>query len=208
MVPLALLGELAAHEQELLAGMAAHEAVDRRADWRSAASGRPASCRAASPCRARPRRGESGRMKFSREGVEQPEGQVVVVVAAVDRLLADVAQRVVHPAHVPLEAEAEAAGIGRDATRRGQAVDSSAIVTMPGSVRVDRLVHAPQEVDRFEVLVAAVPVRDPLAGLARVVEVEHRRHRIDAQAVELVALEPEHAHWRPGSRRPRWRPKL
>ena len=37
----------------------------------------------------------------------------MVVVATVDRVLLEVAQRVVHPAHVPLEAEAQAADVGR-----------------------------------------------------------------------------------------------
>ena len=52
---------------------------------------------------------ERGRMKFSLNAYMQAEGQLVVVVAAVDRVLLEVAERVVHPAHVPLEAEAEAA---------------------------------------------------------------------------------------------------
>ncbi len=60
-----------------------------------------------------------------------------------------------------------------------------------GRRAVGDLVHAPQEVDGVEVLVAAVAVRHPFAGLARVVEVEHRRDGVDAQAVEAVALEPE-----------------
>ena len=38
---------------------------------------------------------------------------LVVVPAPVHRVLAHVGERVVHPAHVPLEAEAEAAGVGR-----------------------------------------------------------------------------------------------
>jgi len=47
------------------------------------------------------------------EGVEQAKGQVVVVMLAVDRLARHVAERVVHPAHVPFEAEAEPADIDR-----------------------------------------------------------------------------------------------
>lgn len=43
------------------------------------------------------------------EGVEQAEGQLVVVIAPVQRVFADVRQAVVHPAHVPLMAEAQAA---------------------------------------------------------------------------------------------------
>ena len=38
---------------------------------------------------------------------------------------------------------------------------------------------------------AAVLVRDPLALLARVIEVEHRGHGIDPQPVDAVAVEPE-----------------
>ena len=53
------------------------------------------------------------------------------------------------------------------------------------------LVEPLDEVDRLEVLVAAEDVGDPLAGFARVVEVEHRGDGIDAQAVEVVAIEPE-----------------
>src|SRR3546814_10577715 len=39
------------------------------------------------------------------EGIDQAEGHLVVVMAAVDRVLAQVFQRVVHPAHVPLRSE-------------------------------------------------------------------------------------------------------
>ena len=45
--------------------------------------------------------------------VRHRERHLVVVVLPVDRLAAQVAQRVVHPAHVPLEAEAEAAVVDR-----------------------------------------------------------------------------------------------
>ena len=45
--------------------------------------------------------------------VHHRERHLVVVVAAVDRREAQVLQRVVHPAHVPFEAEAEAADIRR-----------------------------------------------------------------------------------------------
>ncbi len=56
---------------------------------------------------------------------------------------------------------------------------------------VEDLVEALQECDRFQVLVAALAVRNPFAGLAAVVEVEHRGHRIDAQPVHVIALGPE-----------------
>ena len=43
---------------------------------------------------------------------------LVVVVVAIDRVLRQVVERVVHPAHVPLEAKAEAALVGRPRNAR------------------------------------------------------------------------------------------
>ena len=45
-----------------------------------------------------------------------------------------------------------------------------------------------QEVDRLEVLAPAVLVRHPVPRLARVIEVEHRRDGVDAQAVDVVLV--------------------
>src|SRR5262245_56889654 len=47
-----------------------------------------------------------------------------------------------------------------------------------------------QEVDRLEVLAAAELVRHPLARLARVVEIEHRRDRVDSQRIDVELLDP------------------
>ena len=60
-----------------------------------------------------------------------------------------------------------------------------------GEVGVDGLVELLQEAEGLEVLVAAVLVRDPLARLAGVVEVEHRGHGVDPEPVDVVAVEPE-----------------
>ena len=54
-----------------------------------------------------------------------------MVVLAVHGVLQEVLERVVHPAEVPLQPEAQAAGYtGRDTM--GQAVDSSAMVWVSG----------------------------------------------------------------------------
>jgi hypothetical protein len=122
-------------------------------------------------------------------GVDHREGHLVVVVLAVDRLQRRVVQRVVHPAHVPLQAEAEAAHVGR----RGDATPARRLLGHrddAGRAPVDRGVRLLQELDRVEVLPAAVLVRQPLPVLARVVEVEHRGHRVDAQAVDVELLQP------------------
>ena len=48
-------------------------------------------------------------------GIEHRESQLAVVILAIGRVFFDVLKGVVHPAHVPLEAIAQAAAIGRRA---------------------------------------------------------------------------------------------
>ena len=114
----------------------------------------------------------------------------MVVVAAVDRVLLEVAERVVHPAHVPLEAEAEPAEVrrARDAGPGGRLLGRR---DDPGLAAVDHLVELLEERDRVEVLAAAELVRDPLALAARVVEVQHRGDRVDPDPVDVVLAQPE-----------------
>ncbi len=99
------------------------------------------------------------------ERVQQAEGQLVVVPATVDRLLRDVRQGVVHPAHVPLEAEAQPAHVRRPRhLRPGRRLFGDG--QHAGTLGVHDLIHALQEGDRFQVFPATVLIRDPLAGLA------------------------------------------
>ena len=124
------------------------------------------------------------------EGVDQAEGQLVVVILAVDRLVAEVTNRVVHPAHVPLEAEAQAAQVGgpRDARPGGRFLGDREDA---GELQVRLLVQLLEEADGLQVLAAAELVGQPVARLAAVVEIEHRGHGIDPQAVDVVLVEPE-----------------
>ena len=120
-LPLAPLGELVAHEEELLAGVAEHVAVEQAevgellpdvarhlVDQRALA---------VDDLVVRERQDE-----VLGEGVDQAEAELAVLVLAVDRVFVHVDEGVVHPAHVPLQAEAEAAEIGgpRDAREAGR----------------------------------------------------------------------------------------
>ena len=131
-------------------------------------------------------------------GVHQRERHLVVVVLPVDRLVGDVGQRVVHPAHVPLQPEAQAAQVRRPGDARpgrgllGDRDDA-------GHALVDRRVGLLQQLHGLEVLAAAVLVGHPLAVLARVVEVEHRGDGVDPQAVDVELLAASRARWRRGS---------
>src|SRR5437867_5471053 len=122
--------------------------------------------------------------------VQHREREVVLVKAAEDGIAPEIIQRVMHPAHVPFERKAETAEIRRARDKR------------PGSgffgyrdhawtFRVHEMVEVFQEIDGFEVLVAAVLVREPFAGLARVIEVKHRGDGIHAQSVDVKAVAPE-----------------
>ena len=61
----------------------------------------------------------------------------------------------------------------------------------PGKPGVQDRVGVLQELDRLEILVAAIDVRNPAAPRARIVEVEHRGDGIHAQSVEVIHLQPE-----------------
>ncbi len=104
--------------------------------------------------------------------------------------MVEVPQRVVHPAHVPLQAEAQPAQIGgpRHAGpgRRflGHGEDARIL-------QVDLLVELLDEGDRFQVFAPAELIGNPLAVLAAVVEVEHRGDRIDPQPIDVILVEPE-----------------
>ena len=111
------------------------------------------------------------------------------MVLPVDRLFLEVAKGVVHPPHVPLQAEAEPAlrGLLRDPRPGGRLLGDGHDAGHPP---VGRRVGLLEQADRLEVLAPAVHVGDPLAVLARVVEVEHRGHGVDAQPVDVELLQP------------------
>ena len=124
------------------------------------------------------------------EGVQHREGEQVVLPPAVDGSSWTYCEHVVHPAHVPLVGEPEPAEMRRPA-HAGHAVDSSAAVIVPGcSPWVSVLSRCRNSIaSRF----SRPPnwFGNPLPCRARVVQVEHRRHGVHAQAVDVILLEPE-----------------
>src|SRR5262245_6765198 len=110
--PLVLLSELAAHEQELLAGMTKHEAVIGAQIGKSL----PRIARHATENRALAVHDLVVRQRQDEvlgEGVVQPELDLAVMIAAIDRIFADIVEGVVHPPHIPFVAEAKPAMLDR-----------------------------------------------------------------------------------------------
>ena len=123
------------------------------------------------------------------ERVQHGERHLVVVVTAVDRVPARVAQGVVHPPHVPFHREAEPADVRRagDTGPRGGLLgdrDDSRHALVDGGV------HLLQELDGLQVLPATVRVGCPAADRPGVVQIEHRGHRVDPQPVQVEFAQP------------------
>ena len=127
------------------------------------------------------------------EGVHQREPHLVLMPTAVNGRARHVAQRVVHPAHVPLVVETQAAalavvrGRARGAWERGRFLRDH---DRFGPLDANRPIQAPQEFDGLQVLAPTQAVGQPLAVTPAVIAVEHGGHRVHAQAVHAEALDP------------------
>ena len=124
-------------------------------------------------------------------GVNHAEGNQIVVVFAVDGFVLHVREEVVHPAHVPLVMETEAAAFGGPCDARETRGFFGDENRMGGKTSHD----AVQVLEKFQsvvVDVAAVLIRDPFAVFFAVVQVEHARDRIDAQTVAVEFAQPIH----------------
>ena len=110
MVPLTPLSELSAHEQHFLAGMPVHEAIERTE------VGKTLPLVARHLVEQRPLSVHHFIVRKHQdevfiEGIEEPKCNLILVKEAVDGLVAEVYQHVVHPAHVPLEREAQSSSV-------------------------------------------------------------------------------------------------
>ena len=122
--------------------------------------------------------------------VNHAEGQLPVVVAPEIRVIPDVAQVVVHEAHVPLQVKAQPVlfqaardpGEGRALLRDGE---------HPGVALLHHGIEVFDHLYGFQVLISAVHVRHPFPVLFSVVQVEHAGHGVHAYAVRMVLLHPE-----------------
>ena len=124
------------------------------------------------------------------EGIHQREGQQVVIVRAVDRIHREVSDGIVHPAHVPLEGEAQTAVLRLAChlrPRGGFLGDHHGV----GIILIDSGIEHLEELNGFKVLVTAVDIGHPFAVAAVVVKVEHRGDSVHAQTVDVILVEPE-----------------
>ncbi len=112
------------------------------------------------------------------------------MVAAEYGILRHVVQHVVHPAHVPLQTEAEPAEI--DGARylrpgRGFFGDHHRV----GVGAIDVFVQGAQKINRVEIFFPAETVGYPLAFAAAVIEIQHRGDGIHSKAVHVIFVQPK-----------------
>ena len=130
-----------------------------------------------------------GQHKVFAEGIEEAEGDLVVVARAEERVGLHVAEHVVHPAHVPLEVEAKAAVRSR-LCDHGPCSGFFRDHVLVGVTAQHGVVQLAQESNSLQIFLAAVLVRLPLALLAVIVQIQHGCHRVHAQTVDMVLLQP------------------
>jgi hypothetical protein len=111
MAPLVPLSEFSSHEQHFLAGMPVHEAIEGTEVGKALplVAGHFVEQRPLSVHHFIVRKYQD---EVFIEGIEEPKRNLILVKAAMDRIVAEIIQHVVHPAHVPLEGEAQSSCIG------------------------------------------------------------------------------------------------
>ena len=188
MVPFAPLAEFAAHKQQFLARMRPHKAQigTQVGEFLPAISGHLVDQRVLAMHHFI--MGNRQDKAFG-PGIDQAKAQLVVMVGAVHRVLLDVVQRIVHPAHVPFVGKPQSALIGALADAgpgRGLFGNHQCARHFAGN----HIVEMAQKLDGFEVFPPAMTVGHPFPGLARIIAVQHRGHCIHAQPVDMEMLEP------------------
>ena len=123
------------------------------------------------------------------EGVHQREGELIVMILAIDRIELDIGQHIVHPAHVPLKAKAQAArvhGVRHPGIGGGFLGDHH----HAGIAAVHGGIEPFQEGRALQVFIAAVDIGHPLPRLAAEIMVQDGADRVAAQAVGVEPFQP------------------
>ena len=187
-VPLIVFGQILPHEQQLLSGMCHHIAV-AGAQIRELVrilSGHLPQHRSLAVHHFVMGQNQHEMLAVR---VNHGKGQLIVVVGAEIGIIADIIEEIVHPPHVPLHGKTESVivqipgdlGPGGGLLRDGQ---------RPSSPLLDHAVDVLQKFHGLQVLVAAIDIGYPLSIVLSVVEIQHRSHRIHADAIRMILFDP------------------
>ena len=122
-------------------------------------------------------------------GIGHGKGHHIMRALPEIRIQLHIFQEIVHPAHIPFEGEAQTIFLGA-ARHHGPC---RRLLGDSHRARVAAQQHGIQmleELDGLQVLIAAELIRNPLAGLSAVIQVQHGSHCVHAQAVHMELLDP------------------
>src|SRR5688500_10087884 len=128
--------------------------------------------------------------KIFAEGIDESERNFVLMIAAVNRIEAEILQSVVDPAHIPFQTKPQPAEIGRLGHTRpcrrllGNREDTWMVLM---HLHVKFL----EESDGLQILVAAILVGNPFALLTRIIQIQYGRDGIDPQSVNMISIKPK-----------------
>ena len=118
------------------------------------------------------------------------ERQIMMHPAPENRILGEIRQRVIHPSHIPLIIESQAPVLRRTGHHRpGGGFLGDHHDPREGGQNVT--VDLPQEVDRLQILSSAVLVRRPFPCLPVIIQIQHGRHCIHPEAVDMIDITEE-----------------
>ena len=131
-----------------------------------------------------------GQDKVFGKGVQERKGDILMVELAEVGVHLHVVEDIVHPSHVPLQVEAQAAF--RDRMRYlgpgGGLLRDHQHIVMGGE---DPLIELLQEIHGLQVLIAAVDIADPRSVLAAIVKIQHGGYGVYPQSVDVKHFQPE-----------------
>ncbi len=188
-VPFRTLPELAAHEEQLLAGMRRHIPIQQPQvrELLPKISGHFIDQRTLAVHHFVVRKRQH---KILGERVQHGEGHAVVVEFAVDGFVREIVQRVIHPAHVPFQREPQPAQIRRPGNRR----PGRRFLGDHQHSRVPLVGHFIEPLQKgygAQIFAAPELVGNPFARLPRVIQIKHGGHGVHAQAIDVILVHPE-----------------
>ncbi len=189
-IPLIHLGVVLSHKQQLLSRVRHHKAIGRPQILCLLLKGIPrhfADHRTLSVNHLVMRKYQH---KILTVGIQHGEGQLPVIILAEVGIAAHKADEIIHPAHIPLIIEAKSAvpGITRNhRPRRRLLCDQN----RPVFASLQHCIQMLQELNRLQVLIAAIQIGNPFSVALPVIQIQHRGHRIHTNSVRMVLINPE-----------------
>ena len=122
-------------------------------------------------------------------GVNHAESQFIMMMCTEIRIIADIGQVIIHKAHIPLKVKAKAFVIQGTRYLRpcGRFFGNHQHIRIPlfhnGIQMLDHF-------NRFQILIAAINIGNPLAILTSIIQIQHGSNRIHADSIGMELLCP------------------